>query len=79
MTSLLRPALALSLLAPVLVLSQGCNRASKPAANQSASANAQPATASSDDAGLMKAKITCPNGKPEYKVEGREVIVNCPG
>ena len=78
MTSFLRPALALSLLAPVLVLSQGCKQGARPAAKQSTSATAQPATASTDDAGLMKAKITCPNGKPEYKIEGRDVIVNCP-
>ena len=79
MTSFLRPALALSLLAPVLVLSQACNRASKPAANRSGATTAQPATVSTEDAGLMKAKITCPSGKPEYRVEGRQVIVNCPG
>jgi hypothetical protein len=78
MTSFLRPALALLLLTPVLPLSQGCNRTSKPAASRPASATAQPATASTDDAGLMKATFTCPKGKPEYRVEGREVIVNCP-
>jgi hypothetical protein len=28
--------------------------------------------------GTMKSKITCAHGTPEYRIEGRSVIVKCP-
>lgn len=83
MISCFRPALALSLLlAPALFLAQACNQpskpTSKPTSNRDSAAAVRPATAVTDD-GLMRATISCPRGKPEYKIEGRQVIVNCPG
>jgi hypothetical protein len=79
MNRLLRSTLALPLLlAPALILFQGCKQPAKPGPTRDGAGGAHPTTTTAQADGLMKARISCPHGTPDYRIEGQTVIVNCP-
>lgn len=79
MSAFVRPALAMSLIVASFQLAAGCKRPSPPSATPDSAARTAAAAAPSPGGdGLMKARFSCPHGKPEYRIEGQQVIVTCP-